>query len=117
MPTTAAIAAELRRIADVLDKQPELEVVQPRLSFYHSYGYGRGKDAFIALAKMFPRPIEKGDGYNHEQYTLTHKTEALEVYASIDKSQVCTLVEPARPARYDCKPILSLEEEAALGKF
>jgi len=27
------------------------------------------------------------------------------------------LVEEARPARYECVPILSLEEEAAIGKF
>jgi hypothetical protein len=27
------------------------------------------------------------------------------------------LVEEARPARYECVPILSLEEEAALCKF
>jgi hypothetical protein len=30
---------------------------------------------------------------------------------------MCILVEPARPARYECPTILSDEEEAALGTF
>jgi len=112
MPTTAAIASELRRIADLLDKSPDLEVEQPRLSFYH--GYSGKKENFVDLVKVFPRPIEKGDGYSHDEITLTHKTDALIVYASIQKDVVCTLVEPAVPARYACVPLLSLEEEAAL---
>lgn len=115
MPTAHAVASELRQIADLFDKHPELELVKPSLHFYH--GYSDTKGQFIALAKVFPHPIEKGDGYSHDQYTLTHATDALSVYASIDKSQVCTLVEPARPARYECTPLLSLEEEEALGNF
>jgi hypothetical protein len=115
MTTTAAVAAELRRIADLLDKTPDVKIVKPNLSFFHSY---QGtKESFLSLAKVFPRPIKKGDGYEHDEYTLTHESEALGVYAAIKKSKICTLVEPARPARYECTPILSLEEEAALGEF
>jgi hypothetical protein len=113
MPTTSQVAAELRRIADTLEKQPDIEIVKPRISFYH--GYCETKEMFVSLAKVFPRPIDKGDGYSHDEYTLTHETDALTVYATINKSQICTLVEPARPARYECTPMLSLEEEEALG--
>ena len=115
MPTTAAVASELRRIADLLDKSPDLEVEQPNLRFYH--GYSGKKENFFDLVKVFPRPIKKGDGYSHDEITLTHETDALIVYASIYKSSVCTLVAPATPARYACDPLLSLEEEAALGSF
>ena len=115
MPTTSDVAASLRWVADLLDKTPDVEIVRPNLSFYHSFQ--GSKDTFIALAKVFPHPIEKGDGYHHDEYTITHTTEAIQVYASISKSQVCTLVEPARPARYECIPLLSLEEEEALGTF
>jgi len=115
MITASAVASELRRIADVFDKSPETKLIQPRLSFY--FGYANTKEQFLDLAKVFPRPFDKGDGYDHQQYTLKHETDALEVYAAIDRSKVCTLVEEARPARYECVPILSLEEEAALGKF
>jgi hypothetical protein len=113
MPTAHAVASELRRIADLFDKSPDSEIEKPILNFFH---YTR-KDHFIELVKVFPHPIEKGDGYGHDEITLTHRAGALTVYASIEKSAVCTLVEPARPARYECTPLLSLEEEEALGAF
>ncbi len=115
MPTANAIATELRRIADFLDKTPDAELTDATLNFYHVGG--DTKEEFINLAKVFPRPFEKGDGYSHKEFTLNHKSDTVSVYASIDRSQVCTLVEPARPARYECIPLLSLEEENALGTF
>ncbi len=115
MPTANAIATELRRIADFLDKTPDAEVSSARLSFYHNLS--RTKEEFINLVKVFPRPFVKGDGYRHDEVTLEHESDTVTVYASIDRSQVCTLVEPARPARYECIPLLSLEEENALGTF
>jgi hypothetical protein len=107
MPTAHAIASDLRKFADTLDKQPEQKLITPRLSFYH---HG-GKDLFIALSKVFPSPLKKGEGYRGDEITLTHQTEALTVYASIEKSSVCVLVEEAKPAKYSCVPILSLDEE------
>ena len=115
MPKANAIATRLREIADFLDKTPDAELTKPSLSFYH--GYGDTKEQFVNLAKVFPRPFEKGDGYSHDQITLSHDGEAVSAYASIDRSRVCTLIEPARPARYDCVPLLSLEEDNALGEF
>lgn len=115
MPKANAIASELRKIADLLDRTPDAEITKPNLGFYHVGT--EPKEQFIALAKVFPRPFDKGDGYSHDQYTLTHETDNLRVYASIDRSEVCTLIEPARPARYECTPLLSLEEEESLGAF
>ena len=115
MPTANAIASRLREIADMLDKTPDAEMTSASLSFYH--GLLGTKEQFLNLAKVFPRPFEKGDGYRHDEYTLEHKTNAVRVYASIDRSKVCILREPAREAVYDCVPLLSLEEEKALGTF
>jgi hypothetical protein len=112
MITAGQIAAELRRIADVLDKEPETELVQPRLGFYH--GYGATKEPFRSLARIFPRPFKKGEGYDHDQITLTHETPALEVYAAIDRSKVCVLESPAIPAKYRCEPLLSEAEEESV---
>ena len=90
----------------------------PRTSLYFSCTYGGGtKEQFIAATKVFPRPAEKGDGYSHDEITLTHRTDAIVVHASIEKNKICTLIEPAVPARYTCEPILSLEEEAAMDEF
>lgn len=115
MPTATSIATELRRIADVLDKTPDVDLVKPSLDFYH--GYMGTKEQFLAIAKIFPRPFTKGNGYSHDKVEITHESAALNVGASIDRSKVCTLVEPAKPAVYDCVPLLSLEEEQALGAF
>jgi len=114
MPTTSAIANALRAFASHLDKSPDVEIAQPTLSFYHgSYG---SKEEFLALARIFPRPYDKGDGWSHDQLTLTHKSDALEVFATIDRNKVCTLIEPARPAVYRCEPLLSSEEESIIAK-
>ena len=114
MPTANAIASRLREIADMLDKTPDADLTVPRLSFFHS---DKEKQQFINLTKVFPRPFEKGDGYNHTEITLRYRPDELTVYAAIDRSTVCVLREPAKPAVYDCVPLLSLEEEAALGPF
>lgn len=110
MPTAHAIASDLRKFADTLDKQPEQELIRPRFSFYH-HSDKEAKDAFIGLSKVFPRPLKKGEGYRGDEITLYHEAEAITVYASIDKSSMCVLVEEAKPAKYSCVPILSLDEE------
>ena len=112
MATAREIATELRRIADVLDSNPETNIIKPDLLFYH--GYGASKDDFIRLAQIFPRPYKKSDGFSHDEIVLTHENASLEVRATIDKSKVCTIKIPARPAVYDCEPLLSLEEEESL---
>lgn len=112
MPKAAEVAQELRRIADVLDNNPETEVMRPDLSFFHF----SNKDDFMRLAKIFPRPYEKeyGGGEQYSRIRLVHKTPSVEVTASIYRSAVCTLITPARPAEYDCEPLLSFEEESEL---
>lgn len=112
MPKASAIASELRWMADILEKEPEAELIKPDLSFYH--GCSGTKDQFIALSSIFPRPFKKGDGFDHDKITLTHEVDALHVYASIEKSKLCILVEPAKPAKYKCVPLLSLEEEESI---
>lgn len=107
MPKAGEVAIKLRRIADALDADADTVIVKPTLSF-HPWE----KEAFLALAAIFPRPYTKGDGWNHSQITLTHDGNAVEVYAAIDRSRVCTIKVPAQPAIYDCEPsLLSQAEE------
>lgn len=110
--TASQVATELRRIADALDKNPELNL-RPYLSI--SAG-DDDKDEFMALARTMPRPMEKGvdfAGTPYEDFTLTHGFWRIK----IPRSKMCVLVEPARPERYECPSILSPEEEEALGAF
>jgi hypothetical protein len=110
--TPQELAAELRSIADIFDAAASVPIIKPTLNFYH--GYAATKEEFLALAAAFPRPFKKGDGYAHAQYTLTHESAVLEVYASIDRTKVCHVVKPAQPAEFECEPLLSEIEEAAL---
>jgi hypothetical protein len=112
MKTAAETATELRRIADALDKAPDLEL-NPYLAIRAE---DDDKETFLALAKIMPRPMEKGidfKGTTYEDYKLEHDFWRIK----IPHSNICTLVEPAKPARYECPSILSPEEEAAIGEF
>jgi hypothetical protein len=105
-------ALKLRRLARDLEKAPEAEIhtyvsITPALD---------DKQTFLELAKVLPRPLTKKirhEGTSYEDFTLEGDGFVL----GIPRSTMCILVEPARPARYECPSILSDEEEAALGPF
>jgi hypothetical protein len=108
------VAIELRKLADALDKEPDTTIVRPNIYFMCSYVGDFGKAAFLSLAKLLPRPLVKRSTNN--EYQLVGENDAIRFEAAITRSQVCTLVEPAKPAVYDCPSILSEAEEAALGE-
>lgn len=112
MPKASEIAIELRKLADLFGSHPDVDLIQPSLSFYH-HATGT-KEEFIALAAIFPRPYAKGDGYSHEEITLKYQADAVRVYAQIERARVCTFVTPATPAVYECEPLLSQAEEEAV---
>jgi hypothetical protein len=104
------LATKLRKLADGLDKAPDAEI-DPYVSISF-----RKKETFLELAKVLPRPLTKKirhEGTSYEDFTLEGDGFVL----GIPRSTMCILVEPARPARYECPTILSDEEEAALGTF
>jgi hypothetical protein len=109
MPKAKEIAQELRRIADSLDREPEVELVTPMLSFYNN-----DKETFLASVRALPRPLAKD--FNDHEYTLEHgrREGAVWLRTKCDRSKVCKMVKPAQPAVYDCSPLLSAEEEESL---
>ena len=111
MTTAGAVAAELRRIADALDKEPEAEIVKPTVWFW-SYDH---RASFLNLIRLIPRPIEKEYGISS---LIVRKRDwpNTQFQARVDRSVVCKIVEPAKPAVYECEPLLSDEEEATLAK-
>ena len=108
------VAIELRKLADALDKEPEASIVRPNIYFTCSYVGDFGKDAFLSLAKLLPRPLVKRP--TESEYQLAGENDAISFETSITRSQICTLVEAAKPAVYDCPSILSEAEEASLGE-
>jgi hypothetical protein len=114
MPLAHEVATELRKLADALDKSPEAEIEAPSVSFYHFAHTTGCKEKFLSVARLLPRPIVKGENYSKDGITVSHKNDAIDIYASVPKAVTCELVEPAKPAVYRCDPILSEAEESSL---
>ncbi len=107
MPNASAIASELRAFADSLDTNPTLE-----LPYAFLYFTCHTREEILGLAKIMPRPFEKS--YSGNDIRLNHKTEALSAWVVAPRELTCTLVTPARPAVYDCEPLLSPDQDASL---
>ncbi len=112
MPLASEVAAELRKFADRLDTNPEAKIKAPTVLFYH--WSEKDKEAFLEVAKLMPRPVVKGEDTCKTELQIRYQSPAMEITAAIPKSISCKLVEPARPAVYDCITILSPEEDAEL---
>jgi hypothetical protein len=111
MPKASEVAAELRKFADCLDKEPDTEIDKPFVYFIHY-----SKKPFISLARLMPRPFKKGkEEYGSDpRIRIVYENASIDITSTIPQSSTCTLVKPAQPAIYDCDPILSLEEDAQL---
>ena len=119
MPKAIEVVNELRKLADALEKLGENSM--SRIAIYIRPD---SKEQFLMLAKALPRPIFKmADSTN---YTITNwpitkegrrdydKVPMVDVDITIDRTNVCRLVSPAVPAKYECEPLLSEIEERQL---
>lgn len=111
MPLAKDVATELRKLAEYLDAAPDAIVPTPWLSFNRDYGKD-DKEKFLAVVRLMPKPLEKI--WTERDLTIKYKSPVITAIARIDRSDMCELVEPARPAVYRCDPILSAEEDAEL---
>lgn len=107
MPLAKDVALELRKLADSLDKQPDAEITQPWITFYEHQ-----KERFLATARLLPRPLTKDEDYDSSRFRLIYDSfdTSIHIECSVDKSTVCTLIEPAKPAVYKCVSILIDDE-------
>lgn len=115
MPLAKEIAAELRKVADALDLNPEVNTITPDLTFW--YGSGSSKEQFIATARIIPRPVKKNypkDNQSYSRVSVDYITPALKVSTSIYRETICRIVKPAQPAEYDCELTLLDHEDAEL---
>ena len=107
MPKASEIANELRKVIAQLEKNPDAEMKRPVL-----YVYAWDRDTFTAGLHLVPRPIAKRT--REENFYAEHENETLSVFVCAPRKIACTLVKPAQEAVYDCLPLLSAEDEAAL---
>lgn len=117
MPKASEVAAELRKLADVLDKSPDTLTSKPDLTFW--YSFADDKDKFLNTARILPHPLTKNypkDGNEYSRVSVDYESSGLRVSASIYRTSICQIIKPAQPAVYDCEFTLSVEEDAGLGE-
>jgi hypothetical protein len=115
MPKSSEVAAELRKLADALDREPEQELPVTNVDFYCKYAGVKGKPMFLALVRILPHPLTKSDD-DMGGLELKYTTPSLCIRTVVERDKVCKLIRPAQqiPAKYECEPLLTTEEDASL---
>lgn len=111
-PSASAIASELRNLADALEKGGDTKIPKANLWWYFDT-----KEELAAIVRLLPHPLTKRINNPQSHYprlVVERKHHLVDVDVRGPQSVTCTLVEPARPAKYRCDPILSEIEEREL---
>jgi hypothetical protein len=113
MPKAHEVASELRRLADALDVQPEVEIRTLWATFYCDT-----KEQFLNTAALLPKPLikEYTDGkYGRLSLLNTKRWDVpMRLECSVERTLTCRIVKPAQEAVYECEPILSQIEEDSI---
>ena len=114
MPKASEVALELRKVADALYKEPDMEVAKVMVTFFcSSWAVKNKKQSFMNLVRLLPRPLKKT--LNDHEYLLENEDQSvIWLQCRIDRSEVCTLIAPAKEAKWSCELLLSDDEEASL---
>lgn len=99
-------AKQLRVLADFLDSKPEFETKCKLYAFFSYYE----KDDFLAAVKAVGSG-KKEFTDNEIQFLPVINDNFIHLRLTAPRSAVCRLVQEAK---YECDPLLSPEEEAAL---
>ena len=108
--TTEGLVAGLRQIADYYEAHPD-----SILPYVTVMAFPETREQFLAEAKRLAAgaKIEKSLApYKEEYFRITRTFGTVNIEVEIRQALLCRLLEPARPAVYDCPPLL--EEIAGL---
>lgn len=114
MPKAHEVATELRKMADSLDKNPDIAVQQCWISFVCNT-----REIFLNTCRLMPRPAFKEYSAWDERYPkvkLGSKDFSAPIHwaVSAPRDVACRIVKPTQSAEYDCDSLLSPEEDATL---
>ena len=115
MPTAHEVATELRKFADTLDTNPEAQIAKPNIWWY--FWGETDKEMFKRIARMFPRPLRKridDPESSRPMIAIESANGIIDFETRIPQSVTCRIIEPARPAVFECDPIFSETEEAEI---
>ena len=119
MPKAIEVAAELKKLVERIESAGELEI--PYAFVHMTFGSSQ-KESFKTFAQdVMPRPYKKtftDEPFGELRLTYDAENEAgqdtLTLWVKIARESICRIVEPAKPAVYDCDPLFTPEEEAVL---
>ena len=111
MPVAHALAEQLRKYADCLDRHPNDEMPKMYIG-----SISNDKETFIRSARAIPHPATKGtDGDSQYPYCqVQYEADGVIIKASVPQKGTCTIIRPAQPAVYDCDLLLTADEEEEL---
>lgn len=116
--TSHEYAKKLRAMAEMLESLPEFSAPRYHENYIQDYGlerfcYHDNKAGFLAAVKAVGSGRKKAGGNDNE---LTFISLGGLLHLTVFRDAVCRVVKAAQPAVYDCEPLLSQAEEAALGE-
>lgn len=109
--TSHDYARELKRVADCLERREEFDLPDYLDEVALKLSYFDDKKRFLAAVRALGTGTKGPDKYITNDYIFTPAFGGLRIQA--ERNTVCRLV---RPAEYECEPLLSPEEEQAVGK-
>lgn len=107
MPKARELALELEKLANHYRNLGDVEV-HP----LHCLDYHVGKQSFLDAVARMPHPFNKV--YRGDDFAVIYRTPAIVIEHYAKRDRVCRIVEPAKPAVFECLPLLSQEEVASL---
>lgn len=111
--TNIELALALQKLSVHLQEQPEVEIGCISIGNI----YGTTGEQFKAIAAVMPKPLTK----RYDPPTdvmpwiwLDGSIDGVELKFHAERNKLCKLVSPAKPAVYECDPLLSPDEDAEL---
>ncbi len=104
-------AHAMKLVADFLLSKPAFNLPDYEDGFSAKLYYYADKAGFLAAARALGGVKNVTD---ERYFCLTNKLPRSQFSISAERSAVCRLIEPAKPAMYDCEPLLSQTEEQEL---
>ena len=112
MPKANEVAAELRKIAEHLELAGDKEIPRPSVYLSCFYEFSEAKEKFLRVVNSLPHPLAKH--VDDSEVRVTYENHSILVTTYIERSKVCTMIEPAKPAVYRCEPLLNDEDLSTL---
>lgn len=112
--TSHEYVKRLREIADYLETRPAFTLSDWKGESAGRLDYYFDKEEFLAAVRALGSGKKSVETDSLGQPKVVFTSGPVQVL--IEQDKVCRIIEPARPAVYDCEPLLSELEDASLSQ-